>query len=256
MPSLKRLFLKHASAPHTHGCSFDQIRESSQRVGITSLQHLLGELDLYPRCVASDQLKAAYITAGGQSSGIHGLDFAQFVYSIKLCLLFLRPNPEAKSHLANLSDLLGLTKEVKPAAVTDPNCAGPVTAMQSAAARRGAYETVLMNHSQLLASSNIQHPTPHGSRANRRTHRGSKQHAAGHLRINPRQKLPHSEHSGRPSIAMCQSENTWFCTTCTARCSMQKTQSRNLPTEFFSLHISPHGVRLERRGLLYRVRTG
>ena len=34
------------------------------------------------------------------------------------------------------------------------------------------------------------------------------------------------------------------------------TQSRNLPKEFFSLHISPHGVRLERCGLLYRVRTG
>jgi hypothetical protein len=36
----------------------------------------------------------------------------------------------------------------------------------------------------------------------------------------------------------------------------EQTHSRNLPTEFFSLHISPHGVRLERRGLLYRVRTG
>ena len=34
------------------------------------------------------------------------------------------------------------------------------------------------------------------------------------------------------------------------------TQSRNLPTEFFSLHISPHGVRLERYGLIYRVCTG
>ena len=33
-------------------------------------------------------------------------------------------------------------------------------------------------------------------------------------------------------------------------------RSRNLPIEFFSLHISPHGVRLERCGLLYRVRTG
>ena len=37
--------------------------------------------------------------------------------------------------------------------------------------------------------------------------------------------------------------------------SVLVTQSRNLPTEFFSLHISPHGVRLERCGLLYRVRT-
>ena len=35
-----------------------------------------------------------------------------------------------------------------------------------------------------------------------------------------------------------------------------QTQSRNLPTEFFSLHISPHGVRLERCGLLYQARTG
>ena len=34
-----------------------------------------------------------------------------------------------------------------------------------------------------------------------------------------------------------------------------ETHSRNLPTEFFSLHISPHGVCLERCGLLYRVRT-
>ena len=32
------------------------------------------------------------------------------------------------------------------------------------------------------------------------------------------------------------------------------TQSRNLPTEFFPLHISPHGVHLERCDLLYRVR--
>ena len=36
---------------------------------------------------------------------------------------------------------------------------------------------------------------------------------------------------------------------------MRKTQSRNLSNEFFSLLISPHGVRLERCGLLYRVRT-
>jgi hypothetical protein len=39
-------------------------------------------------------------------------------------------------------------------------------------------------------------------------------------------------------------------------CSETHWQSRNLLTEFFSLHISPHGVRLERCGLLYRVRTG
>ena len=39
----------------------------------------------------------------------------------------------------------------------------------------------------------------------------------------------------------------------TASAVMRKTQSRNLPTKFFSLHISPHGVRLERCKLLYRV---
>ena len=40
------------------------------------------------------------------------------------------------------------------------------------------------------------------------------------------------------------------------RTFFRATQSRNLPTEFFSLHISPHGDCLERRRLLYRVRTG
>ena len=91
MPSLQRLFLKHAN-PHTRGCSSDQISESNRRVDLTSLQHLLGELDIYPRFVALDQVKAAYITAGGlPSNGVGGLDFPQFVYSTKLCLLFLKP---------------------------------------------------------------------------------------------------------------------------------------------------------------------
>ena len=34
------------------------------------------------------------------------------------------------------------------------------------------------------------------------------------------------------------------------------TQSRNLPTEFFSLHIFQHDVVLKRCGLVYQVRMG
>ena len=37
---------------------------------------------------------------------------------------------------------------------------------------------------------------------------------------------------------------------------LYQTQSRNLPTEFFSLHIFQHDVVLKRCGLVYRVRMG
>ena len=108
---------------------------------------------------------------------------------------------------------------------------------------------------------------PHGSnsRACRRgceiliphdtlTQRSRKCPAAVHTKAKHKARGHHSRQSGTAHMDLAKLIRA-------ARGDLQQrrcwcvTQSRNLPTEFFSLHISPHGVRLERCGLFYRVLT-
>jgi len=118
---LRRIFLRHAKSITGRNCTFDKIRESSEKINLTGMMHFLSEFGLSPGMVRVEQVRSEYFTAGGVGVGRGaGLDFKQFLVCAKEALLLaIRTHQSSVTHdgVAILSNLLGVTSEEMMAAI-------------------------------------------------------------------------------------------------------------------------------------------
>jgi len=118
---LRRIFLRHAKSITGRNCTFDKIRESSEKINLTGMMHFLSEFGLSPGMVRVEQVRSEYFAAGGVGVGRGaGLDFKQFLVCAKETLLLaIRTHQSSVTHdgVAILSNLLGVTSEEMMAAL-------------------------------------------------------------------------------------------------------------------------------------------